>query len=74
VSGEQDGMATPCLVFAKKQIVSLPLIQYAPEGDMNFLHQNAMPDEQGSPSIYLGGGFHRISLSILGHTNRRPDW
>lgn len=73
MGGEQDGKATACLFSAKKQRVSLPLSQYAPEGDMNFLHQNMVPDEQGSPGIYLGGGFHWISLSTFAYVNRRPD-
>lgn len=74
--GGQDGKATTCLFSAEKRKVSFPLSQRAPEGDMNFLHQNVVPDEQGSPRIYLylGGGFNQISLSTLAYATGRPDW
>lgn len=67
--GERGGKATIRLLSARNQKASLPLHQCAPEGDMNFLPQNAVPDEQGSPSIYLGGGFNHIRLSTLAYAN-----
>ena len=63
LGGEQDGKATS-LFSTKMQRVLLPLNQYAPEGDVNFLHQNMVPDEQGSPGIYLGRRVYLVAYFI----------
>lgn len=51
--------ATTCLFSAKQQRFSPPLGQYVPEGDVNFLHQNVVPDEQGLLTTYVSGGSNR---------------